>query len=781
MSFVLWWVLPVVALIGSMIAPLASGSRTLFLRDVLNTHYEMKWTQAQAMQRGELPMIDVQRSGGQAHIGNPNTVPLYPDNLLFLFTETLWAMNAHFWLHWLVALGAGAWLGRALGMGREAAWTVGAVYATSGFFLSTLNLYNLVAVVAWAPALLAAALELSAPATRRRGLVAGAAIWALMIFGGDPVTAAVSLAATAVVVAVHCGRRYPWWTALAGVALGTALAAPQWVEFLRILSFTFRGFWGYGHDLATSGGWRPIDALELVLPFPFGRPNLAYWGQHLHADQVPLFFTLSPGVLALALAFAARRGGGRAFAWAWGLVLVGGFLALGEANPLIVAVSKLPGASLLRIPSKLWSLVSLGLAVLAGIAVGQLVAGGVRRLKSVLLLVGALLAAGWATMSLFGGAAEGWIARLLPDHAAAGMAAAERLRWAGLLFLQLLMVVATVVALWLGRRRPAIAGAVLLTLHVASQLFFLRPALETDERAVYLERPALLDEIPAGSRVVYGEKNDLFGPSLIPAQDYADASMRWRERELHASLYPWSGVRGGLIYEFALSPEGLDSFLTRATAQTIVSAPDDLARIRILEASGVDYLLLKRDLDPSVGDRVELAATEPVAGGAMRLYRLRESAAFLEVVGRVRGSANLNEALTAILAPGFDPRRDVVLAGDHPRRSQRGGSARLVEAAGDRLVIDTEAPGDAVLVIQRTHLPIYDVSVDGRPASYYAANLHRLGVPLTAGHHRVEVAVDRSFWYGSLAMAAAALLVLVGIGLRGRSPAGGGDHRAAAC
>ena len=70
-------------------------------------------------------------------------------------------MNAHFWLHWLIAPFAGFWLGRVLGMRREAAWAVGVIYVTSGFYMATLNLYNLAAPVALAPALLAAGLAMA--------------------------------------------------------------------------------------------------------------------------------------------------------------------------------------------------------------------------------------------------------------------------------------------------------------------------------------------------------------------------------------------------------------------------------------------------------------------------------------------------------------------------------------------------------------------------------------------------------------------------------------------
>src|SRR3954471_17712592 len=72
---------PLLALLVLLVTlPLARGLETLYLRDVLNTHFEMKWVQAQAMRAGYFPLIDPSRTGGQPLAGNPNSVPFYPDN-----------------------------------------------------------------------------------------------------------------------------------------------------------------------------------------------------------------------------------------------------------------------------------------------------------------------------------------------------------------------------------------------------------------------------------------------------------------------------------------------------------------------------------------------------------------------------------------------------------------------------------------------------------------------------------------------------------------------------
>ena len=55
--------------------------------------------------------------------------------------------------------------------------------------------------------------------------------------------------------------RWPW--SLAAVVLGTLMALPQLVEFVRILPLTFRGHWGFTFQQATVASWDPVTSVEL--------------------------------------------------------------------------------------------------------------------------------------------------------------------------------------------------------------------------------------------------------------------------------------------------------------------------------------------------------------------------------------------------------------------------------------------------------------------------------------------------------------------------------------
>ena len=45
----------------------------------------------------------------------------------------------------------------------------------------------------------------------------------------------------------------------------------------------------------------PLAALGWLVPFPFGAPDLRFWGQELFQGNLPFYFSLYPGALALAL------------------------------------------------------------------------------------------------------------------------------------------------------------------------------------------------------------------------------------------------------------------------------------------------------------------------------------------------------------------------------------------------------------------------------------------------------------------------------------------------
>lgn len=742
-TFAWRYVVPTILLLLIAVWPLIAGFETLFFRDVFNTHLEMKWWQSEAMKDGFLPLVDPYRSGGQPHLGNPNTVALYPTNLLLLIAPLFWALNAHFWMHLLLAPAGVYWLGRELGLGRPGSWAAGVFYCASGYFLSNLNLLNLIGAATLIPAFAASILSLRSRPQSAGRLAAVAGLWCLLLLAGEPMTAAIGFGIGLSTLSMGLPSRRGWVRLLLAVGAGTLMAAPLLVEFLRILGLSFRGHWGFSAAGATEGSWHPAAIVEWFVPFAFGRPDLAFWGHRFYSGSQPLFHSSFPGLLAVACFLVGLLGRRRVVLWALGLAGGGLFVALGGNNPVIVWLANLPGLSLLRLPVKFWPMVAVGAAVVAGIGFDRcLAAGGAVRLRRVAMALAAFYVTLWLLVLPEGGFVEGMFAGWMPvAFADSGLAGAERLRWAGLSIrfaaLGVVFVLATLVRPRLFR---GLAPA-LLAVHLALQLALLAPLYPSEPVGIYRNPPPASLAIPAESIAVHAAAGNLFGPTQMSLAEYPGPEPHWLERQLFNEAYPFVGMMARRRFEFQLSPEGLDSFLTRATTHALPMLPDE-RRLRLLEASGVEWLYTKRELAPSSG--LELVQRFPSLGGDLLLYRLTRSAAPAQFVGELVFSENLNEALAILTAADFRPREQAVIAGAGSPGSGAAGSVEAIASDGpESSSWSVSAEGSGALLIQRTYLPIYRVEVDGRRVKPWLANMHRIAVPLEAGEHIVRIRPDR--------------------------------------
>ena len=805
------YVLPVMLLLAWVALPLARGTETLYMRDVLNAHLAMKWSQALALHRGYFPLLDPYRGGGQPLAGNPNAVPFYPTNVLLLWASPFWALNAHFWIHLLLAPFACFWMARRWGLSREPAWAAAVCYTGSGFYLSHLSFYNLIAGATLAPALVAACLGFAAPAPRRRASYAWAiaALWALLLLSGDPLMAALAgglagaallirgaAAAVAVPEAARAEKPVPApaaaWTSrwrrgrpawgallplLLAVACGTLVALPQLVEFLRILPVSFRGFRGYRADVATIASWNPVQSAEWLLPTIFGRLDMrvagSFWGQRFFTGAPPLYPSLYPGLLALALIAAAgwprgSREPRRAAAWwAAGAVAVGLFCSLGRFNPGMQWLFARLGAGALRYPVKFWLPVAVAASLLCGLGFERLLdpatAGAAgRRFRRTLAGLALLLGALWGALGLLRGPSMRALRALIPTDRTMAFVAFERLRWSGLcLFSLIILAVLGLLALRLARSAPGSRaartwGALLLAAHAAAQLYLLRSLYPTDAVTPYRVPPPVISWLPIGLTVANPDFEHLFGPSVLASGKFPSASLLWLERRAFYEMFPFTGPLWERRYELDESPEGLDSYLTRLAQGSLKGATDE-ERLRLLAGWGVGRLVIERALDP-LPSHARLLGELPSFGQKVHVYEVVGRSPEVFLARRIWYAPHLNAAFGIMKSTDFDPSGDAVIEGQGPPRACAAGSVRVLRQGPESLDLDLDVgPGGSLLVVQRALL-LYRATIDGRQAPpLQAANLHRNGLLVPAGRHRVRIWVDRTNFHRSLAAAALGL------------------------
>ncbi len=802
----LYFGLPTLLIIGWIVFPLLRGSDTLYLRDLFSTHLPMKAAQAEAMRRGSLPLLNPYSGGGQPLAGNPNAVVFYPDNLLYLLGDgaggTLWALNAHLWLHWLLAAPAMFWLGRGLGLSRRAAWASGVSWATGGYFLSQLNFYNLIAGVALAPAFLAAWLELRRTGGRRY-LAAVGVLWALLLTSGDPLLAAMALA-MAVTTSLFglgapasspstptahtpllAGALLHKGALLTALALGTLLAAPQWVEFLRVLPGSFRALYGYSPATSLVASLDPRQLFDLLIPLPFGLPDRlgdhSFWGQRAYSGVLPFYWSLYPGLAALALLVGGivrnssheRNAPSGVWTRYWLLfLLVGGiFISLGAFNRAASWILSLP---FLRYPIKFWLPAALAMALLAGFGFEAAIVRrevAARRGFVWTLAALSLLLALVAALTLFWPAAvEGRLAEWMGRGAAA--AGGERARWARLALASLAVSATLAVAFrWTRSQsstRSVLGAAALLTIHTIAQLFFLRALMATDAALPYRLEPPMLAQTTAEMRLAHGASGRLFGSSSLYRGRFPDAGSHWLTRRAFHEFYPLGGPLWQRSFALDLSPEGLSSFHSTVARRAVMASPDE-ARLRLLAAWGVDRLLMDRRLPPTTANLATAVASHPSFGHTLTLYTLPAVAPAVRLATRTFEVDGPQGALHRLTDPNFDPRRDVVVERHTREQTEHQyeeppsptmdseASLRVVENGPEQFAAELSSATGGVLATRRSFLDLYRATIDGEPAQPLLINMHQLGVEVPAGNHRVRLWVDRR------PLLASCLLSLVGL------------------
>lgn len=772
--FVLLFAAPSLLVIGLVVLPLITGERTLFLRDVMNAHLPLKATQAAALHEGELPLIDLQRSGGQPQLGNPNGLLLYPDSMLLLAADPLWVMNAHFWIHWLLAPFAFYWLGRSLGLSRPGAWAAGILYASGGFFLSLLNLYNLITVAVLAPAFAAAGLDACAPVppggrTRPGRWPLLALIFCLLLLGGDPFSVVQALLLLAGALLMRDGWRAvlrPPWRLPAALGLGAAITLPLWVELLRILPASFRSsVSGVGAATLTQS-LDPRQLAEAIFPLFFGRYDSSFWGRAVYDHGEPLIISLFPGLLVLALLPLAVRSGGQTLATrvGWAAFLFGLFCAFGGHNPLMALLYQLPGMGLLRFPVKFLLLAAIGLALLGGVACERLLeAGAWRRLRPGLWLA----LAGYFAFFLVVIRAPRLLDRLLLSFDASlppVLLDLQRGRLGATALILALTALGLLLATLVARRSPKMALALLLLLQTSTQTVLLESLHEKDQADFYRQRPELEAKLPAGARIVHGAfANGALGSVDFDPRRLPDLRLVWQARCNHLEMGATAGLYFGREYELNFTPEGLDTYFSVFLGKWI-EKKSDAERVRALAASGVDVLILPRELDGvDPADATLLADLETVCNPVVKVYRLHKALPPHGLIGGIRRADNAGAAAALLIDPALDPRATAVL----PRRNPLAGDAEGpngevldLRESREAVAATVDSPAGGVFITRRAYLPIYRAEVDGQPALPEVLNGHRLGVEVPPGRHQVRLWVDRRPTVAALAVAAAALLAL---------------------
>ncbi len=686
--------------------PLAMGWRTLYFRDVFTTHLPLKAFGAAELREGRIPAFNPSWGLGQPFRGNPNALPFYPGNLLYLILPFWSAFNLHYALHWLLAALGMAALARELGQGRAAALTAGITYAGSGWVLTTLSFYNLLAVSAWWPLVL-----LGAARGGRRGVALGGIACGMALLAGEPVTAALGLVPLLLVACQRHGARRGALSVLGIGITGVLIALPQLVATARILGFTSRGALGPAGVGAGRFHLGLARLLELIVPFPFGHPwDLGKGGYWPWDDQpgLPYILTIHFGIVALWLAvLGARRARG------WGLLAAAG-LVLAWAGALGGDALVVLTHGLVRYPEKLLFWLALAAALLAGWGLERVLEAP-RAWRGAAIGAGATLLAA-VLVFLFGSPLARWLAAGRVDPDFASQAAQARV---GSWIVALVLAAALLgLAAMAARRRSAVGLA-------ACQLLALLPlaGLVMTARVKDFPPSPWLSYLRPGAEIVPG------GPSGPPVPPVYLTLVQTAAFDLG----PAPGVLYTLRYPFGQDLDGLYSPLS---ASVLLHLPrlDADARANWMRALGAGAAVLP---ETPATSKLQLLAVGGRFGGTSRFFAVRDPAPSAWWPRSVTAAQSAGQAFQYVSrAP--DPVADVIAA--RPVVHHPGARVSIHEETPDRIAIDVWGDG-GLLVLRRAFQPLYKATAGGRPLPTLPVNLSLLGIEVPPGSHRVWVEV----------------------------------------
>jgi hypothetical protein len=690
--------------------PLLLGTSTLVTRDVFGVHLPLKAFGAGELAEGRIPYFNPTWGLGEPFRGDPNALPLYPGNLLYLVLPFWSAFNAHYGLHWLLAFFTMRALARELRMGPDAALMASLTYAGSGWMLSNLTFYNIISVAAWWPLV-----ALGVVRRDRRGLAIGGLACGLALLGGDPVAAVIGVP----VLLVAASGAHDWRHVLGRIAavgsIGLLAATPQIVATARVLGFSTRTAIS---SAAAEYALHPLRLLELLVPLPWGDPTTFGPGRLLIGalfDQTPFVLTIHIGIAALVLALAAVRRQKR-----WALLGTIGLIVAWLGGPLEAA-----GQGLFRYPEKFLFWFAFAAAVLAGHGLEAIRERSLSPVATAALL--GLCGLVTLVMLLIGDRIIAWLGSGLPSEVLAQSEPVSQERLLVAVAISALLCLAT---LWTARRGQ-VALVILLQLICLVRLY---PLVQTDSTGFYREPAPWARRVGTGASVLMGVGEPAVG-GTEPAYALSEHSKRQLNRIRHLDLDFPTGVMHGLRYPVHHEGAGLGSPLLAIVRRNLgnLDWPGRTNWFRVLGLQHVTTTLSQPPRGWRVVDRVVRS------GVPTTLLAVPEVAPEVWWPTVVHRPPNADEAYRHVITTD-DPVGSVVAP--TAREHIAGASVRLLEEGPDLLRIAVSGEG-GILAVRRAYHPLLQASIGGQPARTLPLQLALLGVEIPAGDHVVEIAVSK--------------------------------------
>jgi hypothetical protein len=618
----------------------------------------------------------------------------------------------------LVAAHGAYGLARRFGADRTGAVLAGLAFAGSGYIAAQLKHLGIVSTIVWLPlalTLLDRTLDSKPTPLSRRALYMAlfGMVLAQQALSGFPQSFYICALVYGSFVMFRAisnrrelGSLATWLALLGGIAAVTALGAAAGAVVLlplsKLGSISDRAE-ALGYEWSTRLAYWPPNVLSFFAPYIHGDiSDNSYTG--------PPFFWEDYGYVGLATVLLAIYGSVRewrraAVAFTIVMTIVAYFFVLGAATPVFhVAYLLIPGMKIFRFPTRFLIVVELGIALLAAIGLTRLRADLERLVKS-----------------------RSDVPSVFSQH--------------GPLIVAVAICVITAVDLFVHqpRQNPMVPSRDWLAPPPSVEVV----RADTPQPRTFtpwsrnLHRRTSQEAHGWANVEPYFELRDVLQPNIggglwdVPSADcYAGISARW-----------YVNVWGDHSRE--ASPIALMAYID-FNAETLKYHP---LFPRMMRTYGVTHVLSPY---PQQGGSLSLVSQ----AGHAYVYRV-DGAARVRFVSAARAVQTDQEGITRLLAPDFDPDREIILhdvpeGAPHPVVGEAGtepssatpGRAVVTREDPLEILIDAEAPRDGFLLLADTFYPGWAAQVDGKFVPLYRANVMLRGIQLPKGHHEVRFTYD---------------------------------------
>jgi hypothetical protein len=783
----IWIPAAMALLVAFLLRDFLFGGAVFYKRDVHLVWHPQVEAFVRAVAAGSWPVWDPSPGFGQPLLADPSAQILYPFTWLNLVMLPWTYYTVFVAVHaWFSACGMAA-LARAQGLSPLAAFGAGALWLTSGPFISLFDLWHHFAGACWMPwVVLAAHHTFEGPSLRnmvRLGLAAGM----LLLAGSADVAAMTAVAAAGLLVGVHLSwraaarrddvRRAASAAGAAAIAMG--LSCALWlVAVTEAASGGQR--WNVSEATRTYWSVHPLGLLETLSPWLFTALSLsAEWRAAMTESREPFLVSLYLGIGTWTLAAVALRRDRRVVVLAVLAVAALAF-ALGRHSPFhSIAITALPPLRVFRYPVKAMILAAFTVSLLAGHGLERW-----RRDRSldqspppwrllawlpvVLAAIGVAAAATrFATAEVAGAFLEPSVA----DPARQLSRAAGRLAVTGAVGLGMLV-------LFLVRRRDSATAAVAAALAVADLAGRHRHPNPLAPADLYRHRPEVVDIIrrTPQARVFVYDYTTTFARQTAGEAGTVAPSRRPKPAipELAQVPVDWtSGAAGALSQQMALVPASAGRWDVEVgwSVDYRLLYPRPLAglgwRAQELEGEGLHRLLRTGGITHAIAfheqgfEKLKLAARVPglwerpllVYEVPDTLPRTYATARTLTAAG---GEPNADlAAMWRVLDADFEPTRELVLEvppAVPPRDSV--GTSRILARRADAVRIEARMSAPGYVVLLDAFSPGWRATVNGRPAAIVRANGAFRAVVVPEGTHTIEMIYRPPVLLAGLALSA---------------------------